>query len=98
MPDTWSIYAIQKEFNCSYGNALAAKKLSAETELETEVSKSTRPGNRSIDSDVRQRVIEYYEDQENVREMPGKKDVKSVKNPDGSRTQKQKKTIDLQPP
>lgn len=93
MPDTWSICAIEEEFNCSYWYALAAKKLSAGTELETKVSESTRPGNRSIDSNVRQRVIEYYEDQENVREMPGKKDVKSVKNPDGSRTQRQKKQL-----
>lgn len=59
----------------------------------TESSECLHPGNKPLDPKIRQKVLEYYENQENIRELPGKKDFKSIKTDDGKRIHKQKKQL-----
>lgn len=68
--------------------------------VDSEVSESTKnsnpvksAGNQPINLDIKKLVIDFYESEENSKQLAGMKDFKSVKNCDGDRIRVQKKLI-----
>lgn len=55
--------------------------------------KKRRKGNQTLDEAIENNVIEFFESEENSKTLPGKKDVKSVKQADGKRKLIQKKLV-----
>ncbi|XP_057341525.1 uncharacterized protein LOC130678392 [Microplitis mediator] len=99
LPDSWEISLIQSEFNCSRTKAVNLKQKLKNIELEAdqESNENSDPirssGNQLLNLDVRKLVIDFYESEENSKQLAGMKDFKSVKNSDGVRSRVQKKLI-----
>lgn len=101
LPDSWTISQIRSEFNCSRTMVLNLKKINESKNVDSEASeKSTEnsnpvkfPGNQPLNLDVKKLVIDFYESEENSKQLAGMKDFKSVKNSDGNRIRVQKKLI-----
>ncbi|KAK3928964.1 Protein translocase subunit, partial [Frankliniella fusca] len=71
LPDSWGVKRIQKEFNVSKALIRKAKKLTTEQGLMPDPPlRSGRP----VPNETKDKVIEWYEDEENSRMLPGKKD------------------------
>lgn len=63
-------------------------------EMTTNTSNPTKaPGNQPLNLDVKKLVIDFYESEENSKQLAGMKDFKSVKDCDGNRTRVQKKLV-----
>lgn len=82
---------MQEHFSCSVRQATAAKRLVDRDDIVPEAAKHA--GNPGITSQLQEAVVNFYQNQENAREMPGIKDIKSIKNDDGTRTVYQKKFL-----
>jgi len=54
---------------------LAAKKLNNKNDSDG-ISIKTKKGNLSLDNDIKKKVIHFYENEDNSRQLSGKKDVK----------------------
>lgn len=102
LPDSWEISKIQDEFGSSRNMVLNLKNkinIAENTNLEVnqntiENSTSTKPlGNQPLKLDIKKLVIDFYESEENSKQLAGMKDFKSVKNNDGSRVRVQKKLV-----
>ena len=80
LPRSWSIRKIQTEFGASNFTVRKAKALVASSGILT--TPNPKPG-RSLPQVTRELVSNFYEDDENSRLMPGKKDCISVRKPEG---------------
>ncbi|MES9880157.1 MAG: hypothetical protein ABW185_04670 [Sedimenticola sp.] len=89
-PHSWTIAQTVHEFNVSEYKVREARKLKKERGVLAEPeSKVGKP----LSKDVEERVTAYYENDEHSRLLPGAKDYKSVKGPDGKREHKQKRLL-----
>ncbi|XP_044574327.1 uncharacterized protein LOC123258406 [Cotesia glomerata] len=102
LPDSWEVSRIASEFNCSRKMILNLKNDISESEnvdldsgeMTTNTLNPTKvPGNQPLKLDVKKLVIDFYESEENSKQLAGMKDFKSVKDCDGNRTRVQKKLI-----
>ena len=80
LPKSWSIRKIQTELGASNFTVRKAKALVAASGILT--TPNPKPG-RSLPQKTQDLVINFYEDDENSRLMPGKKDCVSVRRPQG---------------
>lgn len=83
------------EFNCSQRLIAEAKTLRKDLSDGTATTgiQKRRQGKPTVDNEIESRVIEFYNSEENSRQLPGKKDTKSVVQPDGTRKLVQKKLV-----
>lgn len=79
-PKSWSAKKISKEFNCSWQFAKKAKDLRDPKGILPETT--SKVGKLLPESTV-QKILDFYNSDENGRIMPGRKDVISVKNENG---------------
>ncbi|XP_044577661.1 uncharacterized protein LOC123260566 [Cotesia glomerata] len=95
LPDSWEVSRIASEFNCSRKIVLNLKNDISESEnvdldsgeMTTNTLNPTKvPGNQLLKLDVKKLVIDFYESEENSKQLAGMKDFKSVKDCDGNRT------------
>lgn len=92
---------MKKEFNCSRSTIFAARKrrivsedLAKETgNIEFGQCNSRKPGNQPLKSDTKKLIIDFYESEENSKQLSGMKDFKSIKRADGTRVRVKKKLI-----
>lgn len=89
-PKSWSIRKLAKEFNTSRQKAQKAKKLVSEYGILTAPNSKRAACLPEITKSL---IIKFYEDDENSRIMPGKKDFVSVKGLDGKRHHHQKRLV-----
>ena len=89
-PESWSIQRTAEEFDVSIYQATEAKKLKKQKGILAE--RSPRVG-RQLPKEIEEKVIAFYHEDEYSRIMPGKKDFKSVKGPDGKRQHVQKRLL-----
>lgn len=103
MPDSWEISHIAHEFNCSRKLVLNFKKEISESknvdsnssgiDIQNSNLSKTRAANQPLNLDVTKLVIDFYESEENSKQLAGMKDFKSVKDCDGNRIRVQKKLV-----
>jgi hypothetical protein len=89
-PQSWTIAQTASMFNVTDYKVRKARKLRSEKGILPDPV--TKVG-KSISKDVEERVTSFYEEDEHSRRLPGAKDYKSVKGPDGKRVQKQKRLL-----
>ena len=89
-PESWSIQRTAEEFNVTIYQATEAKKLRKEKGILAE--RSPRVG-RQLLKEIEEKVIAFYQEDEYSRILPGKKDFKFVKGPDGKRQHVQKRLL-----
>ncbi|KAJ8935241.1 hypothetical protein NQ314_012916 [Rhamnusium bicolor] len=84
----------------SQDHSLMIAKVKELFNAETDTEKNTEnfnhvksPGNQPLNLDIKKLVIDFYENEENSKQLAGMKDFKSVKNCDGDRIRVQKKLI-----
>lgn len=92
LPTSWSINKIQKNFNAS-SRLIRSTKNSIENRISDQEHSMKKKGRQSLDIGTEEKVVQFYENEENSKQLPGKKDVKSVRQADGTRKQMQKKLI-----
>lgn len=97
MPDSWEVSHIAHEFNCSRKLVLNSKKEISESKNVDSNSSGmdiqNPAGNQPLNLDVTKLVIDFYESEENSKQLAGMKDFKSVKDCDGNRIRVQKKLV-----
>lgn len=97
LPNNWTFEAVADQFGASRRQISEVKNLRKRNSedhslLEESIAKKRR-GNDAMNSDLEENVKAFYENEENSRTLAGKKDVKSVKQPDGTRKLIQKKLV-----
>ena len=90
LPKSWSCQIIQNEFNVSFHMALKAKNLVKEFGILS--TPDSKPRHKILEETI-QLVKDFYVTDEISRQMPGKKDTKSVRLDDGKREQRQKRML-----
>jgi len=90
VPKSWSAYKIANFFKTTSRIAQRAKSLASESGVMA--APNIRVG-KKMANHLLDKIIHFYEKDENSREMPGKNDYVSVKQSDGSRKQVQKRLI-----
>ncbi|XP_044588541.1 uncharacterized protein LOC123267767 [Cotesia glomerata] len=95
LSDSWEVSRIASEFSCSRKMVLNLKNDISESEnvdldsgeMTTNTLNPTKvSGNQLLKLDVKKLVIDFYESEENSKQLAGMKDFKSVKDCDGNRT------------
>lgn len=90
LPNSWSRAKVSDEFNVSERLVKLTRQLVKEQGILPVLQKKS--ASNLIDENTIKNVIRFYEDDNNSRLMPGKKDCVSVKE-NGSKVQKQKRLI-----
>lgn len=88
LPENWSIRKIQTTLNLKSNHLIIDMKNLREGKIKVSVPRKT-----GLSAENEQFVKDFYEREDNSRQLPGKKDVKSIKMPDGTRKLIQKKLI-----
>lgn len=89
LPETWSREKLQQEIGASdwlIREVLRNKATGQNCTL-------TKRGKRSLSPNTVQEVKNFYEDDDNSRQLPGLKDCISVKNENGEKEKRQKKLV-----
>lgn len=92
LPTRYTVNQIHNEYNVSKRLAKEAKNLQDDNDS-LDTSEKQKPGRQALDASIAERVTQFYESEENSRQLPGKKDFKSVVQEDGTRKCIQKKLI-----
>lgn len=81
LPDSWSIRYIQSKLNLKSTRLIEEmKKIKENGNINPK-----EPRQYGLSAENRAMVVQFYEREDNARELPGMKDVKSVKMADGKR-------------
>lgn len=89
LPNSWSVQQIMDEFETNKYIVLQAKELAAEKGLLA--TPNIKSGNR-LDPEIKEEVLQFFEDDDISRAMPGQRDYVSVNN-NGKRQQIQKRLL-----
>ena len=79
-PESWSIEKTVKEFNVSEYKVKQARQLKKDHGVLADPKPKV---GRKLSKQIEERVTAFYQNDEHSRQLPGKKDCKSVKGPDG---------------
>lgn len=88
LPENWSVRKIQTTLNLKSNHLIVDMK-----NLREGIVKVNMPRETGLSAENVQLVKDFYEREDNSRQLPGRKDVKSIKQPDGTRKLIQKKLI-----
>ena len=88
-PESWSMQKTVKEFNVSEYKVKQARQLKDHGILADPKPKV----GRKLSKQIEEKVTAFYQNDEYSRQLPGKKDCKSVKGPDGKRKLVQKRLL-----
>ena len=89
-PESWTIEKVVEEFKVSTYKVKEARKLKKEFGILADPKVKV---GRPLPKEIEERVINFYQDEQHSRLLPGKKDFKSVKGPDGKRQHVQKRLL-----
>lgn len=93
MPDSWNISKIQKYINHRSVTRHTIEQAIKIREESGVLSKPSVRKGRCISEQQRQLIMDFFEDDENSRQMPGMKNVISVRQPDGTKKKYQKRLL-----
>ena len=89
-PESWSIEKTVKEFNVSEYKVKQARQLKKDHGILADPKPKV---GRKLSKQIEEKVTAFYQNDEHSRQLPGKKDCKSVKGPDGKRKLVQKRLL-----
>ena len=89
-PESWSIEKTVTEFNTTEYKVKESRKLKKEKGI---LPEPKAKAGKTLSKEVEKKVKEFYENDEYSRLLPGAKDYKSVKGPDGKRERLTKRLL-----
>ncbi|KAJ8676617.1 hypothetical protein QAD02_012404 [Eretmocerus hayati] len=92
LPHSWSRQKIVEEFGVTDHSVKNSKLLRKKRGTADDAEENVR-GRPSLDPSIKDKIVQFYLNDENSRQMPGKSDCKSVIQADGKRKLMQKKLI-----
>lgn len=88
LPDDWSVRKIQSTFDLKSKWIIEEMK-----DLKKGKQKQSNISATGLSEEHQKLVVDFYEREDNSRQLPGMKDVKTIKTPDGTKIRVQKKLI-----
>lgn len=94
LPSDWSYSKICQEFEGSTKWQIkTAKQIQNDNYVDASLRTTKKVGPKFLDQSIEEKIVQFYESEENSKQLPGKRDSKSVIQKDGKRQHVQKKLV-----